>query len=93
MILLFGGNGQLGQEITREAANHEIPIAALSRAQADIAEAEQVSEALRLHRPEIVVNAAAYTNVDQAEDEYDLAMRANAHGPGRGRRALGVLKA
>ncbi len=81
MILLFGGNGQLGQEITREAANHGIPIAALSRAQADIAEAEQVSEALRLHRPGIVVNAAAYTNVDQAEDEYDLAMRANAHGP------------
>lgn len=81
MILVFGGNGQLGQELTRCAAGRGIPLVAVSRSEADIAVPAQVRAAIARHRPGIVVNAAAYTNVDQAEDEYEIALRANAHGP------------
>lgn len=81
MILVFGGNGQLGQELSRKALEHDTPLTALPRSEVDIADAEQVNAAMLRHRPNIVVNAAAYTAVDQAEDEYDVALRANAHGP------------
>ena len=81
MILVFGGNGQLGQELARKAVEHGAPLTALPRSEADIANADQVDAAMRRYKPGIVVNAAAYTAVDQAEDEYDIALRANAHGP------------
>lgn len=80
MILVFGGQGQLGQELSRAARDRDIAIAALSRADADIAHRGQVEAALRRHRPGVVINAAAYTAVDRAEDEYDAASRANADG-------------
>ena len=81
MILVFGGNGQLGQELARSAAERGIALVALLRSDADIADTAEVEAAIAHHRPDIVVNAAAYTNVDQAEDEYAIALRANAHGP------------
>lgn len=82
MILVFGGDGQLGRELSRGATERDLPLAALSRAQADIADAAQVAHALRRHAPTIVVNAAAYTHVDRAEDDHAAAFRANAEGPG-----------
>ena len=81
MILVFGGNGQLGQELARKAVEHSAALTALLRSEADIANADQVDAAMRRYKPGIVVNAAAYTAVDQAEDEYDIALRANAQGP------------
>ncbi len=81
MILVFGKNGQLGQELTRCAADRGVALIALSRSDADVADPAQVEAAIARHSPDIVVNAAAYTNVDQAEDEYELALRANGHGP------------
>ncbi|ARQ02308.1 dTDP-4-dehydrorhamnose reductase [Pseudorhodoplanes sinuspersici] len=81
MILVFGGNGQLGQELSRKAIEHGAALTALPRSEADITNADQVKAAIQRHKPDVVVNAAAYTAVDQAEDEYDIALRANAHGP------------
>lgn len=81
MILVFGGKGQLGQELARKAVEHGAALVALPRFEADITNADQVGAAIRRYKPNIVVNAAAYTAVDQAEDEYDIALRANAHGP------------
>jgi hypothetical protein len=51
VILAFGGNGQLGQELTRAAAASAIPLAALSRAQANIADPAAVRDAIARHDP------------------------------------------
>jgi dTDP-4-dehydrorhamnose reductase len=81
-ILLLGAGGQLGQEIIARAGELEIEVAARSRAQTDITEAGMVEAAVRQTRPDIVVNAGAYTKVDKAESEPDQAFRVNATGPG-----------
>jgi dTDP-4-dehydrorhamnose reductase len=81
VILVFGGGGQLGQELNRSAASSNIALTALPRSEVDIADPAQVKAAIRHYKPDVVVNAAAYTNVDQAEDDYETALRANACGP------------
>lgn len=81
MILVFGGGGQLGQELAARAASAGMPATVLRRDAADIADDGQVAEAIRTFEPTIVVNAAAYTNVDGAETDTDAAMRANRDGP------------
>ena len=81
MILVFGGNGQLGQELSRQSRQQGAPLTALPRADADITNPHQVSAAIRRYQPRIVVNAAAYTAVDQAEDELEDALSVNVHGP------------
>ncbi len=82
MILVFGGNGQLGQELTRAADVRATVLRALSRAEADIADAPAVATALALWKPNLVVNAAAYTKVDLAETELEETRRGNEIGPG-----------
>jgi dTDP-4-dehydrorhamnose reductase len=57
-------------------------VTSLTRAELDIADAAAVAGALQAHRPEVVVNAAAYTAVDRAESEPELAQRINGDGPG-----------
>ena len=81
MILLFGGNGQLGQELRRLSAARGVPLVALSRSEADIADAAAVGRALAAHKPQLVMNAAAYTKVDLAETEVEAARQANEIGP------------
>jgi dTDP-4-dehydrorhamnose reductase len=81
VILLFGGGGQLGQELARMASARGTPLAALSRAQADIADRAAIDTAIVQHRPSLVVNAAAYTKVDLAESEPDATRRGNEVGP------------
>ena len=82
MILLFGGDGQLGREMRRASAARGVALTALPRAQADITDAGAVREAIERHDSSIVINAAGYTKVDQAETEPEAAHRANAIGPG-----------
>ena len=81
MILVFG-HGQLGQELARTAPARDVPLTALTHADADIAERTAVEDAIARHRPSLVVNAAAYTKVDGAETEVDAARRGNEIGPG-----------
>ena len=81
MILILGGNGQLGQELARAAALQGVPATALSRAQLDIANRSDVASVLTHTRPALVVNAAAYTKVDLAETNEEEARRANEIGP------------
>ena len=80
MILVFG-NGQLGQELTRIGVARRVPLATLSRAQADITNRAAIADALRRHAPQLVVNAAAYTKVDLAETEPEAARQGNEVGP------------
>jgi dTDP-4-dehydrorhamnose reductase len=82
MILVFGGNGQLGQELTRLAAARAIPMYALPHGEADIADGSAVAAALARWKPQLLVNAAAYTKVDLAETNIEEARKGNELGPG-----------
>jgi dTDP-4-dehydrorhamnose reductase len=81
VILVFGGNGQLGQELTRSAAARGIPMHALSHGEVDIADGDTVAAALARWKPDLVVNAAAYTKVDLAETNVEEARKGNEIGP------------
>ncbi|MFC6634831.1 dTDP-4-dehydrorhamnose reductase [Microbulbifer taiwanensis] len=79
-ILITGKNGQLAQELhKRKPAN--IELVALDRNDLDITNATQVTQAIAEHKPEVVINAAAYTAVDKAESEKEQAYAVNATGP------------
>jgi dTDP-4-dehydrorhamnose reductase len=77
-IALFGANGQLGFELHRALAPLG-PVHALTRKQADLADAHQALRVLDVLKPGVVVNAAAYTAVDKAEREAALCHAINAH--------------
>jgi dTDP-4-dehydrorhamnose reductase len=81
VILVLGGTGQLGRELVRAAAARDIALQAVARTEADIADAAAVASALARWKPDLVVNAAAYTNVDGAESHIAEARRANEAGP------------
>ena len=78
--MLFGARGQLGREIQQIASSAGFAVAALGRDQADIADPESVRRAFT-PVPQIVINAAAYTAVDRAESEPELAFKVNSDGP------------
>jgi dTDP-4-dehydrorhamnose reductase len=80
-MLVFGGNGQLGRELVRTAASRQVPLTALARMDTDITDAAAVRAALAKYRPTLVINAAAYTNVDRAESDQAAAAAVNADGP------------
>jgi dTDP-4-dehydrorhamnose reductase len=82
VILVFGGNGQLGQELARAGAQRRVPLVGLGRSETDIADAAAIARAIAQHRPQLVVNAAAYTKVDLAETEVEAARLGNEIGPG-----------
>ncbi len=78
-ILVTGASGQLGRALLPALAHHAV--VALSRAALDIADAEAVRAVLAAQAPAVVVNAAAYNEVDRAEADPAAALRANAQGP------------
>ena len=80
-ILIAGAAGQLGQALVRAAATQGWEVTATDVAQMDICEPQAISQHLDRSRPEVVVNAAAATRVDDLEQEADLALRVNALGP------------
>jgi dTDP-4-dehydrorhamnose reductase len=80
MIVVFGGDGQLGRELVDAAESCNSRVLALSHVDTDIAEAAQVHDAIKRFTPSLVVNAAAYTDVERAEIEPHLANRVNAEG-------------
>jgi dTDP-4-dehydrorhamnose reductase len=80
-ILVTGAGGQVGHELARVLRAHG-EIAALDRSQLDLADVDVVRRTIRAIRPQVIVNAAAYTAVDQAEREPELADAINARAPG-----------
>ena len=81
LILLTGVTGQVGFELQRALAPLG-PVAALDRQSCDLGNGEALLQKVRELRPAIIVNPAAYTAVDRAESEPDLAMAINAVAPG-----------
>ncbi len=80
-ILITGSKGQLGQELAEMLPGRGHEVVGLSRNELDIADADAVELAVGTHSPKLVVNAAAYTNVDGCETETELAYSVNALGP------------
>ena len=79
-ILVTGANGQVGHELTRTL--HGLgEIVATDRSRMNLANPGQIRDVIRELRPGLIINAAAYTAVDQAETEQALAMQLNAHAP------------
>lgn len=79
-ILLIGSNGQVGHELKRTLQGLG-EIVAVDRSTMNLAVANQIRDVIRSVKPNLIVNAAAYTAVDKAESEPDLAMRINAEAP------------
>lgn len=79
-VLLLGGTGQLGREILL-AAGDGVRVAAPGRETVDLTSAAAISNAVAAERWDAVICAAAYTAVDQAEREKDLAFAINAEAP------------
>jgi dTDP-4-dehydrorhamnose reductase len=80
-ILLTGANGQVGWELRRALASLG-ELAAFNRQGLDLADPNQIVRRVREVRPQVIVNAAAYTAVDKAESEPELAHAVNAIAPG-----------
>jgi dTDP-4-dehydrorhamnose reductase len=77
MILVFGETGQVARELAIQAS-----VLTLSRDKADLADPAACAAAIRLRRPRVVINAAAWTAVDRAETEEAAATVINGDAPG-----------
>ncbi|PBB98425.1 dTDP-4-dehydrorhamnose reductase [Mesorhizobium sp. WSM3862] len=81
-LAVTGREGQVAASLI-ERGSKDVEVVAVGRPVLDLARPETVFAALAAARPDIVVSAAAYTNVDQAEDEKELAFAVNATGAGK----------
>ncbi|MBI4556690.1 MAG: dTDP-4-dehydrorhamnose reductase [Candidatus Hydrogenedentes bacterium] len=80
-VLILGAKGQLGRDLMAEFGGDGV-VTGLDLPELDIAEPSQVSAACAESRPELVINAAAYTDVEGAEDHAEDAFRVNEVGAG-----------
>ncbi len=85
-VLIIGASGQVGREVVMSAPSNYEVVAPASR-EMDIRDAESVTKVFARIRPDLVVNAAAYTAVDKAESERESAFATNADGAGNVARA------
>jgi len=79
-ILVCGAGGMLGQDVVRTADRRGNAVTPASRAELDVTDLSAVERAVERARPDVVVNCAAFTDVDGAERDRDEAMRVNAEG-------------
>lgn len=77
--LVTGAGGQLGRELVKVCPSH-VEILALERSQLDITQRQEVAAKFNALQPRAVINAAAYTAVDRAEEEKERALAVNADG-------------
>jgi len=77
-ILLFGANGQVGSECRKKFQQKGWDVISLVRGDVDFSEPSKVYEAVKAYKADVVVNACAYTAVDKAEGEAELAGLINA---------------
>lgn len=87
-ILIFGASGMLGRELLSACTARGLHIAGLGgRGRVDVTDDRAVRQAIATHQPDVIINAAAFTNVDDAELRPDEAMRVNGDGAGNVARA------
>ena len=78
-ILITGVNGQVGHALMQELTEHEL--IGLTRQDCDLTNIDQIRQVIDQHQPDMIINPAAYTKVDQAEDEPELAFKINRDAP------------
>lgn len=81
-VLVLGRSGQLARALMQLANAHGVQLEAIGRPDVDLENADAVAALIGARKPRVVVNAAAYTMVDKAEQEQDRAHAVNALGPG-----------
>lgn len=84
-ILLTGVNGQVGhalQQVLSEQSNLFDELVCLDRSQLDLSNQQAIRDAVQIIKPDLIINPAAYTAVDKAESEPELAYAINAVAPG-----------
>lgn len=91
-VLLTGADGQVGRELQITKPDHTALIRC-GHTRLDIADEIAVQQMVHESRPGMIINAAAYTNVDQAEEAPDLAFEVNAEGPAHLARAAQTVGA
>jgi dTDP-4-dehydrorhamnose reductase len=87
-ILITGAGGMLGQDLLSAANTAGHSCVPLTHAELDISDPTEVSAAVARAAPHVVVNCAAWTDVDGAEDEYERALAVNGEGAGHLARAV-----
>lgn len=92
-ITVLGASGMLGNDVLLAAGNEGHEVRGYGHAEVDVTDLDQVSRRLRLDRPDAVVNCAAWTDVDGAEDEPDGAMAVNGTGAGNVAQAAAAVDA
>lgn len=78
-ILITGVNGQVGHALMRDLTDHEL--IGITRKDCDLTKPDQIRQVIDQHQPDLIINPAAYTKVDQAEDEPELAFQINRDAP------------
>jgi len=91
--LIFGGTGMLGRALVAEARGRGWPALGLAHSQADLCDAAGLVRWAESFRPEVVVNAAAFTRVDDCESERERAMAVNGAGAGNAAAAAAAVGA
>ena len=81
-ILVTGSDGMLGQDLVRAAEQSGHEVRSCPRTRLDVTDAVEVEDRISVYRPDAVVNCAAWTDVDAAEEHQDEAMAVNAIGAG-----------
>jgi len=80
-VLVTGAAGQVGAELIERGTTYGLKMLGVDIDDLDITDANAVTEYIDINSPELVINAAAYTAVDQAEEEAELAYAVNCDGP------------
>lgn len=79
-ILVAGANGQLGQELVQQLQQTNFELYAFTKTDLDICNLTNVQQVVSEIQPDVIINAAAFTKVDLAETEQDIAFNVNAYG-------------
>ena len=79
-VLITGAQGQVGKELVAITKQRGFDIISASHSDLDITQFKNVRSYVRLYKPNIIINAAAYTAVDRAEEEQDIAYAINRDG-------------
>ncbi|QWD80060.1 dTDP-4-dehydrorhamnose reductase [Polynucleobacter sp. MWH-Spelu-300-X4] len=80
-IVVFGRDGQVGKALQVCLKDLQVPVVFLGRSDCDLSNASAIRDMLNRYQPQVIINAAAYTAVDKAETEQEIAFAINAKAP------------